>query len=51
MGNQALILRACVDLDGAMSLLKRAERLCCRRANTPTKDGLQSTLGGEASIL
>jgi tetratricopeptide (TPR) repeat protein len=48
LGNQALILYARGDLDGAMVLHKEEERLCRELGN---KDGLQRTLCNQASIL
>ncbi len=48
LGNQALILRATGDLDGAMRLLKEQEAIC-RRLNDPA--GLSACLGNQALIL
>jgi len=48
LGNQALILRATGDLDGAMRLLKEQEAIC-RRLNDPA--GLSRSLGNQALIL
>ena len=48
LGNQALILQATGDLDGAMKLLKEQEAIC-RRLNDPT--GLFASLGNQALIL
>ena len=48
LGNQALILQARGDLDGAMALHKQEEQLCRELGN---KDGLQASLGNQALIL
>jgi hypothetical protein len=48
LGNQAVILRATGDLDGAMRLLKEQEAIC-RRLNDPA--GLSRSLGNQALIL
>ncbi len=48
LGNQALVLRATGDLDGAMRLLKEQEAIC-RRLNDPA--GLSRSLGNQALIL
>ena len=48
LGNQAVILYARGDLDGAMALMKEQERLCRELGN---KDGLQASLGNQALIL
>jgi nephrocystin-3 len=48
LGNQANILRARGDLDGAMELHKEEERIC-RELDKP--DGLQRSLGNQAVIL
>jgi tetratricopeptide (TPR) repeat protein len=48
LGNQANILYARGDLDGAMTLNKEKERLCQELGN---KIGLQATLGNQANIL
>ncbi len=48
LGNQALILYARGDLDGAMALHKEQERICRQLGNL---DGLQATLGNQALIL
>ena len=48
LGNQALILKARGDLDGAMALHKEEERICRELGN---KDGLQASLGNQALIL
>ena len=48
VGNQAAVLYARGDLDGAMALWKVQERTCRELGN---KDGLQLTLGNQASIL
>jgi hypothetical protein len=48
LGNQALILKATGDLDGAMRLLKEAEAIC-RRLNDPA--GLAISLANQASLL
>ena len=48
LGNQALILKARGDMDGAMALHKEEERICRELGN---KDGLQRTLGNQANIL
>jgi tetratricopeptide (TPR) repeat protein len=48
LGNQALILKARGDLDGAMALHKEEERICRELGN---KDGLQFSLGNQAAIL
>jgi nephrocystin-3 len=47
LGNQANILYARGDLDGAMALYKEQERICRELGN---KDGLQHTLGNQANI-
>jgi tetratricopeptide (TPR) repeat protein/Cdc6-like AAA superfamily ATPase len=47
LGNQALILKAKGDLDGAMALHKEKERLC-RQLGDPA--GLQASLGNQALI-
>src|ERR1019366_625362 len=48
LGNQALILKARGELDGAMALHKEEERICRELGN---KDGLSKSLAGQASIL
>jgi tetratricopeptide (TPR) repeat protein len=48
LGNQALILYARGELDGAMALLKEQERICRELGD---KDGLQASLGNQAGIL
>jgi tetratricopeptide (TPR) repeat protein len=48
LGNQAVILRARGDLDGAMVLHKEQERICRQLGNLA---GLQTTLGNQALIL
>ncbi|PWR70429.1 hypothetical protein DK846_14800, partial [Methanospirillum lacunae] len=48
LGNQALILSARGDLDGAMKLHKEQERICRDLGNV---DGLQASLGNQALIL
>jgi tetratricopeptide (TPR) repeat protein len=48
LGNQALILMARGDLDGAMALHKEEERICRQLGNL---DGLQASLGNQALIL
>jgi nephrocystin-3 len=48
LGNQALILKARGDLDGATALHKEEERLCRQLGNLA---GLQRTLGNQALIL
>jgi hypothetical protein len=48
LGNQALILHATGDLDGAMRLHKEQEAIC-RRLNDPI--GLHHSLGNQAVIL
>jgi hypothetical protein len=48
LGNQALILRAAGDLDGAMRLHKEKEAIC-RRLNDPT--GLAISLVNQGSLL
>ncbi len=48
LGNQAVILRATGDLDGAMRLLEEQEAIC-RRLNDP--EGLSRSLDNQAMIL
>jgi tetratricopeptide (TPR) repeat protein len=48
LGNQAVILRARGDLDGAMTLHREEERICRQLGNL---DGLQCSLGNQACIL
>ena len=48
LSGQAAILRACGDLDGAMTLHKEAEQICRELGN---KYGLQAILGSQAMIL
>ena len=48
LGNQALILRARGDLDGAMALHQGADRIYRQLGNL---DGLSISLGNQASIL
>ena len=48
LNNQALILYARGDLDGAMALYKEQERLCRELGN---KDGLRACFGCQALIL
>ncbi|MBI4641712.1 MAG: DUF4062 domain-containing protein, partial [Candidatus Tectomicrobia bacterium] len=48
LGNQALILKAWGDLEGAMKLHKEQERICKELGN---KDSLQASLGNQALIL
>ena len=48
LGNQALILKARGDLDGATALHKEEERFCRELGN---KQGLQASLGNQANIL
>ena len=48
LGNQALILRARGDLDGAMALHQEQERLC---RELGSKDGLARSLANQALLL
>ncbi|MBN2131662.1 MAG: DUF4062 domain-containing protein [Sedimentisphaerales bacterium] len=48
LGNQANILYARGDLDGAIALFKDVERICRQLGNL---DGLQACLGNQAGIL
>jgi hypothetical protein len=48
LGNQANILYARGDLDGAMALYKESECICWELGNM---DGLQASLGNQANIL
>ena len=48
LGNQALILQVKGDLDGAMTLHKEEERICCQLGDPA---GLQASLGNQAGIL
>ena len=48
LGNQAVILYARGDLDGAMALLKEEERIC-RQLGDPA--GLAISLANQASLL
>src|ERR1019366_7918425 len=48
LGNQAVILYARGELDGAMALYKEQERICRELGN---KDGLSKSLAGQALIL
>jgi tetratricopeptide (TPR) repeat protein len=48
LGNQALILQACGDLDGAMALHKEEERIC---RQVGTVEGLAVSLANQASVL
>ncbi|MBT6153667.1 MAG: DUF4062 domain-containing protein, partial [Planctomycetaceae bacterium] len=48
LGNQAVILKARGDLDGAMTLHKQEEQICRELGN---KHGLSSSLGNQALIL
>ena len=48
LGNQALILKARGDLEGALALHKEQERIC-RELGDP--DGLHRSLGNQANIL
>lgn len=48
LGNQAVILLTRGDLEGAMTLLREAERLC---RELGSKEGLQRSLGNQAVIM
>jgi len=48
LDNEALTLRICGDLDGAMAMLKEGERVC---RDTGNNNGLQRSLGNQAGIL